>query len=243
MIGRALARARAGVLLALVVTLAGGVSADDATPPPAAAAGGGFLFSAIPLASTPLAGAWSPLRAEALARFPHLELTLAEDLHVTVVYLGEWRPADLPRLRSLALVAPAAPVRLAPRVARFGRAGTAVVIELEAASADWPAAVVAAKAELNRLGLKRADSYDESFRPHVTLARSQSGKTTVEESAELAAFEAWMGERVAADPASFTPSLGPDTAVRFLVAGTTRPDGAPRYVPVEELLTGATTAE
>ena len=235
---RARAAALAGALLALAVMSSSAASAEGATRRPAAAAGGGFLFSAVPLAGTPLARAWSSLRAELQPRFPHLELTLPEDLHVTVVYLGEWRPVDLPRLRELALVAPATPVRLAPRVARFGRAGTVVVIELDPASADWPDAVVAAKAELNRRGLKRPDAYDESFRPHVTLARSRSGKTTVEESAELAAFEAWMGERIAADPATFTLAFGPGTAVRLLVAGTARPDGAPRYVPVEDLLEG-----
>lgn len=195
----------------------------------------GFLFSAIPLSGTPLARAWSAWRAEALATFPHLELTLPEDLHVTVVYVGPWSREVLPALRTQALVRPTSEVHLSPAVARFGRDGQALVVELEAATPDWPNAVVAAKAELNRLGLKRPDRYDESFRPHVTLAEARRGEPTEETRADLAACERWLRERLAADASAFTVTFGPATPVVLLVAGLDRPAGAPRYLPAEEL--------
>lgn len=207
---------------------------------PAGAAGpeepaSGFLFSAIPLAGSPLARAWSVWRAEALAAFPRLELTLPEDLHVTVVYVGPWRRETLPALRTRAQVRPSSEVRLSPAVARFGREGQALVVELSPATRGWSDAVVAAKAELNRLGLKRPDRYDETFRPHVTLAEARRGEPTEETGADLAACETWLRARLAADAAAFTVTFGPETPVVLLVAGLDRPAGAPRYLPVDEL--------
>lgn len=238
-------RARSAAPLALALLLASCAGAPVTAPvahspaPGSAAApsaSDGNLFSAIPCAETELGRTWAKLFPEAGVRFPGLALTKAEDLHVTVVYVGPgWRRGDLGRIRPLALVAPAEPFTSRPAVTRFGATGHVVVAELADAPAAWRAAVGAAKAEMNRLGLKRSDRYDAEFRPHVTLAASRRRPPEAADAAELDAFRAWVTGKAAAAPAAFSVSLGPQTPVRLWVAGLTRPAGAPEYVDVESL--------
>jgi len=197
----------------------------------------GNLFSAISFADSAFGVEWSRLRTEAQTRYPDLKLSKAEDLHITVVYIGgDWKPEDLDRIRALALIVPAAPVRLTPEVVPLGHNNQVVAVELHAASTAWADSVVAAKDALNRLGLKKPEGYDSNFRTHVTLAQAAHSPPTPADSAGLASFQSWMGSKVAADPRKFTVTIGPTTRVQLLLAGATRPDGAPEYITVEDFL-------
>lgn len=229
--------------LGAVVALLLAVPACRVSPAPAAPAEaspahpGGALFSAIPCASTPLGTEWAKLRPEAAARFPSLRLTEVADLHVTVVYLGrDWKLEDLDRIRAHALEAPREPAPLRPEAVRMGRDGQVVAVELHGAPESWAAAVVAAKAVLNALALKKPDAYDGTFRPHVTVASARKAPPDAEEAASLDAFRAWLAERIAADAGRFEVKAGPSTRVRLWLAGTPRPPGATAYVDLEDAL-------
>ena len=197
----------------------------------------GNLFSAVTFGDSAFGAEWSRLRAEAQSRYPDLKLTLVEDLHVTVVYIGGgWKPADLDRIRALALVVPAASVRHTPEVVRMGRNQQVVAIELHGASRVWADSVVSAKAALNRLGLKKPESYDADFRTHITLAQARNHPPTAADSTALDGFRSWLATRIAKAPDRFSVTVGPTTRVQLLLAGTARPEGAPDYVTVEEFL-------
>jgi 2'-5' RNA ligase len=197
----------------------------------------GSLFSAILCAETSLGTAWARLLPTAQARFPGLKLTRVADLHVTVVYVGpRWQPDELDRLRPLALIGPETPTRFTSEIVALGANHEVVVVELHAPTPAWGEAVVAAKAELNRLGLKQPDRYDASFRPHLTLAQATRRPTSAADAAELAAFLAWMQTQRACDPQQFEITLGPATPVRLLLAGTPRSADAPDYLTVEDFL-------
>lgn len=239
-------RARPAAALVLALLLAGCAGTRVApSPAPAAAAAApapkapaapaaGNLFSTIACADTALGRTWAKLRPEAAVRFPGLALTKVEDLHVTVVYVGPgWKRDDLGRIRALALVAPREPFTSRPEVVRFGATGHVVVAELRDAPAAWKEEVGAAKAEMNRLGLKKPDRYDAAFRPHVTLASSNRRPPEAADAAELDAFRAWLAGKAAAAPASFAVALGPGTPVRLWIAGLPRPAGAPEYVDLD----------
>jgi 2'-5' RNA ligase len=197
----------------------------------------GFLFSAISLGDSAFGANWSRLRAEARTKFPGLKLTRTEDLHITVVYIGgDWRTEDLDRIRAHALVVPASPGRMTPEVVRMGRNAQVVAVELHGGPPAWTDSVIAARNELNRLGLKQADRYDTSFRTHVTLAEAWHNPPSASDSTELAGFAAWITPQVTADPARFSATVGQKTRVRLLLAGATRPEGSPEYITVEDFL-------
>jgi len=197
----------------------------------------GFLFSSISLGKSVLGVEWSRLRPEAEAKFPGLKLTRTEDLHITVVYIGgDWKDQDLGRIRAHARVVPASPGRMTPEVVRMGRNNQVVAVEELGAPQAWTDSVIAAKNTLNRLGLKKPDNYDTSFRTHVTLAEARHNPPSASDSTELAGFAAWITPRVAADPAKFSVEVGPKTRVELLLAGATRPEGSPEYITVEAFL-------
>jgi len=232
----------AAALVAAVAVLAS-LEACAARPRPVPSARapearpGGALFSTIPCAGTSLGREWSRLRGEAEARFPGLSLTQVEDLHITIVYIGEgWRVEDLDRIRAHALVGPREPVSFRPEVVRFGRNNQVVVVELHGAPEAWLASVVAAKDTLNRLGLKRPESYDAAFRPHVTLASARRSPPDSADSSALEGLRTWLAQQVATDERWFTVTVGPHTPVRLWLAGTARPPGAPAYVDLADHL-------
>jgi 2'-5' RNA ligase len=197
----------------------------------------GNLFSAVSFADSAFGVEWARLRAEAQARYPDLKLTKVQDLHVTVVYIGgDWKPEDLDRIRAHALVVPTVPVHMTPEVVPLGRNNQVVAVELHGTPTVWADSVVAAKDALNRLGLKKPESYDTNFRTHITLAQAAHNPPTTADSTALAGFLKWMGSKVAENPQKFTVTVGPTTRVLLLLAGATRPEGAPEYVTVEDFL-------
>jgi len=117
---------------------------------------------------------------------------------------------------------------------RLGRNNQVVAVELHGASTVWADSVVAAKDVLNRLGLKKPEGYDTNFRTHITLAQAGHSPPTPADSTDLAGFQSWMSAKVAENPQKFTVTIGPRTRVQLLLAGTTRPEGAPEYVTVED---------
>jgi 2'-5' RNA ligase len=197
----------------------------------------GNLFTAVTFADSAIGEEWSRLRPEAQTRFPDLKLTRVEDLHITVVYVGgAWKAGDLDRIRALARIVPALPVRHTPEVVKLGRNNHVVAVEMLAASTLWADSVVAAKEVMNRLGLKRPEGYDTNFRPHVTLAQAAHNPPTPADSAALAAFQSWIVPQVEENPDRFSTTIGPTTQVLLLLAGATRPEGSPEYVTVEDFL-------
>jgi 2'-5' RNA ligase len=198
---------------------------------------GGSLFSTIPCADTPLGREWSKLRAEAEARFPGLRLTRVEDLHITVVYIGaSWKLPDLDPIRSRALVGPREAFSFRPEIVRMGRNGHVVAAEMHGAPEAWVASVVAAKGELNRLGLKKPDAYDSEFRPHVTLASARRSPPDIAETAALDELRFWLAARVSSDPRPFSVIVGPATPVHLWLAGTERPSGSAEYIDLADAL-------
>lgn len=227
------------IVLALGAPLAGCTAPPGpqvtAAPVAATAHPGGSLFSTISCAQTPLGREWATLQPEAAARFPSLRMTTVEDLHITVVYVGPgWKLEDLDRIRALALVAPREVATFRPEAVQLGRNAHVVVVEMHDAPESWSTAVVAAKAEMNRLGLKKPERYDATFRPHVTLASARNNPPSAAEGAELEELRSWIAGRIAADPTRWTLSIGPGTPVRLWLAGTERPAGAPEYVDVDD---------
>jgi 2'-5' RNA ligase len=197
----------------------------------------GNLFSAVTFADSAFGAEWARLRVEAQSRFPHLRLTTREDLHITVVYIGgDWTPEVLDEIRAHALVVPAIPVRFTPEVIRLGHNNQVVAVGLHGTSTAWADSVIVAKAALNRLGLKNPEAYDSNFLTHITLAQARHSPPTQADSTGLAGFLAWMGSKLAQNPQKFSVTIGPTTRVRLLLAGTTRPDGAPEYVTVDDFL-------
>ena len=197
----------------------------------------GSLFSAISFGDSAFGVNWSRLRAEAQKEFPGLKLARAEDLHITVVYIGSaWRTDDLDRIRARALVVPASAGRMIPEVVRMGRSAQVVAVELHGAPQAWTDSVIAAKNELNRLGLKQPDRYDASFLTLITLAEALHNPPSASDSTELAGFASWIIPKVTADPAKFSVTVGPKTRVQLLLAGATRPEGSPEYITVEDFL-------
>lgn len=229
---------RAGALVAALLfsSCAGAPLAPAPSPalPAALAHPGGNLFSTIPCEGTPLGLAWARLLPEAAARFPALKLTRVEDLHVTVVYVGPgWRIEDLDQIRDLALVAPRESRSVRPELVRFGATGHVVVAELRSAPASWLSEVAGAKAEMNRLGLKKPDRYDVEFRPHVTLASARNRPPDAAEATALDALREWVAGQAATEPDAWVVPLGPASPVRLWLAGLERPAGAPEYVDLE----------
>lgn len=230
--------------LALLVVGAGActarqapVVAQPASRPESRAHPGGALFSTIPCAGTPLGEEWSKLRAEAEARFPGLRLTRVEDLHLTVVYVGEgWTVEDLEQIRARALPGPRETASLRPEIVRMGRHGHVVAVEMHGAPEAWMEAVIAARGDLTRLGLKKADRYDAAFRPHVTVASARNSPPGEEEAAALEDLRSWLAGKAAVDANRFALTIGPETPVRLWLAGTPRPPGSPVYVDLDEVL-------
>jgi 2'-5' RNA ligase len=195
----------------------------------------GSLFSAILCADTSLGAAWARLLPEAHARFRHLKLTRVEDLHITVIYIGaSWSAETLARLRPFALTGLSEQTTFTPEVVTLGATGDVVAVELHTPSTKWHTVVTAAKAELNRLGLKSPDRYDSNFRPHVTLAQTIRRPSDPADIAELRAFNEWMQAVLVRDSKSFTLILGPTTPVHLLLAEAPRPSDAPDYVLLKE---------
>lgn len=239
--GRAAVRTATAILVAasaLGIAASCSVRPAPAVGPPAVERHpGGSLFSTISCAATPLGAEWSKLLSEAGTRFPGLRLTPVEDLHITIVYIGAgWKMEDLEMIRALALVGPPEAVSLRPEVARMGRHGHVVAVEMHGAPESWVRSLVAAKGELNRLQLKKPDAYDAAFRPHVTLASARSSPPDDSDVAALDEFRSWLAEKIADDGGRFGVTVGPRTPVRLWLAGTTRPPGAPAYVDLADAL-------
>jgi len=125
---------------------------------------------------------------------------------------------------------------MTPEVVRMGRNDQVVAIEEHGAPTAWTDSVIAAKNRLNQLGLKQPDTFDTSFRTHITLAEARHNPPNETEAGELAACQAWMADLVAKDPGRFGVWVGPRTRVQLLLAGATRPNDAPEYLTVEDFV-------
>lgn len=195
----------------------------------------GNLFSAILVGDTPLGQRWAALRAEAEKLFPALKMKAVEDLHVTVIYIGaDWAVGDLPRLRRAMADAIGEPVRLTPGIAIIGRDRQVAVVDLKGLPQSMHDRIVRLKAELNQAGLKKPESYDASFRPHVTLAEARDKPPTAEQAQQLNAFQAWIAGRL--DLSTLDIVLEPAMTIQLLLAEASRPAPIPEYITVDRFL-------
>jgi 2'-5' RNA ligase len=195
----------------------------------------GNLFSAILFADTPLGQRWAKLRPEAEKLFPGLKMKAVADLHVTIIYIGEdWTIENLPALRKAMTVTIPGTVHLSPEVAILGRNQHVVVVDMKGLPEALQTQIVTVKAELNKVGLKKPEAYDASFRPHVTLAEAKANPPTEQEALELKAFQAWITPRL--DLPTLSVVLEPSMPIPLLLAEATRPDPLPEYIPVEKFL-------
>ena len=79
------------VILLVTVVFSGITNGQDNTISNSAV-NNGYLFSAILFNETPLGKRWAKMKPEAEKLFPNLKLKSAEDLHVTVIYIGkDWQ--------------------------------------------------------------------------------------------------------------------------------------------------------
>lgn len=227
------------LILFLAVSLGGMVPGECGAPSPlrdAASAQGtwtaGNLFSAVLFGDTTLGRRWETLRPEAEKRFPSLKLKAVPDLHVTVIYIGPgWTVEGLPELRRAMAVAFPETFHLTPEIAAFGRANRVVVVELKGLPESFQSHIREVKSRLNAAGLKKPETGDAVFRPHVTLAEAMENPPTERQVRELAAFKEWIAGRL--DLPTLNPVLGPETPVRLMLAGSTRPAAIPEYIEVE----------
>jgi len=158
-----------------------------------------------------------------------------EDLHVTMIYIGkDWAVEDLPQLRRAMAVVIREPVRLSPDIAIIGRNRHVVVVDLIGLPQALLDQVFAVKAELNRVGLKKPETYDAAFRPHVTLAEAKDSPPTAEQALELNSFQAWIAGRL--DLPTLNLALEPEMPIRLLLAEASRPAPIPEYITVERFL-------
>jgi len=195
----------------------------------------GNLFSAVMFGDTVLGRRWAALRPEAEKLFPHLKMKAVPDLHVTLIYIGpSWTVEGLPRLRQAMSVAFPETIHLTPAISTFGRANQVVVVELKGLPEAFQAQIASVKAKLNEEGLKKPESGDAFFRPHVTIAEAKTNPPTEEQARELAAFREWIGLRL--DLSTLDPVLGSHTPVRLMLAESTRPSPIPEYIDVESFL-------
>lgn len=189
-----------------------------AAPTPEAPVGN--LFSAILLGETPLGAWWTSLRPQAAKAFPGLKFKQVADLHITVVYIGGWSDAALPRLRAASLVSPDSDVHLQGTPARLGRDGRVLALDLHGIPEAWAREVIAARQSLATEGLRRADAYDATFRAHVTLAE----RTPTTGPNDLDRFEAWLKTQ----PPPPALRLPQGTRPRLMLSGP-REAGQPEY--------------
>ena len=226
------------LILLLVFSLPGREASRTEHPdavPGADALNKGNLFSAILFGDTALGRCWAALRPEAEKLFPALKMKAVEDLHVTVIYIGrEWSVEELPRLRRAMAVTIDETIRLRAEIANIGRSQQVVVVDLIGLPQALQDQIFTVKAELNRAGLKKPETYDAAFRPHVTLAEARDRPPSEPQALELKAFQAWIAGRL--DLANLDVVLGPATPIRLLLADATRPAPLPEYIPVEKFL-------
>jgi 2'-5' RNA ligase len=217
----------------------GGARTPDAVRP-AQATGApevktGNLFSAVMFGETPLGRRWEKLRPEAEKLFPSLKLKAVPDMHVTVIYIGPgWTAEGWPELRRAMAVAFPETYHLTAEIAVFGRANRVVVVEFKGLPESFQAHIRQVKSRLNTSGLKKPETGDAVFRPHVTLAEAVENPPAERQVRELAAFKEWISSRL--DLPTLNPVLGPETPVRFMLAGSTRPAPIPEYIEVEAFM-------
>lgn len=217
----------------------GGVRTPEAVDPVQAAGAPevktGNLFSAVLFGETTLGRRWETLRPEAEKLFPSLKLKAVPDMHVTVIYIGSgWTADGWPELRRAMTVAFPETYNLTAEIAAFGRNNRVIVVEFKGLPESFQAHIREVKSRLNTAGLKKPETGDAVFRPHVTLAEAAANPPAEQQVRELAAFKEWISARL--DLPTLNPVLGPETPVRFMLAGSTRPAPIPEYIEVEAFI-------
>jgi 2'-5' RNA ligase len=188
------------VSLVLLVALSfAGVSAEGDKSEPEKRIG--YLFSAYDLSSTSFAKQWAELIPGLVERFPGLWLTEAKALHITVIYVGEFRLDDLPIIEELRLGDLQLAESMAIRAGVLGRKNDVVGLDLIGMDSQLTSWIRNAKMKLNDLALKKpVPDRDMHYRPHITLAYLRPDA----DPKELERFFSWVADEF--DTSSLTDS-------------------------------------
>ncbi len=195
----------------------------------------GFLFSALAFDKTPIGIKWNQLRIEAVTKFPNLKIKKTPDLHITIIYIGEWDVKNYNEYQRLALIAPSENQELHLEPVQMGRNKQVIALELHGISNDWSKQIVQSKETLNSSNLKKADVYDSNFRAHITLAESINKVPTEQEFKELDEFKTWISQKLS--PSDLVVTIDSNNKPVLLLAGTSRSKTSPAdYVEAFEFL-------
>ena len=194
----------------------------------------GYLFSALPFDNTNIGKKWAQIRAEAEVLFPNLKIKKTPDLHITLVYIGDWDLKNYNQYERTALVAPSEDQTLHLEPVQMGRNKQVIALELHGISNNWTQKVVKAKDDLNKLNLKKVDSYDSNFRAHITLAEAKSKTPTETELKELEEFNKWISSKLS--ESDLTVVINSENKPQLLLAGSSHPRTNADYVEVSVFL-------
>jgi 2'-5' RNA ligase len=125
-------------------------------------------------------------------------------------------------------------ILLAPEIANLGRNNQVIVVELKGLLEQLTRRIIEVKLKLNEAGLKSPETYDSSFRAHVTLAEAKDNPPTDEQARELKAFQEWISARL--DLTTLKVALDPSMPIQLMLAGASRPTPIPEYITVESFL-------
>jgi 2'-5' RNA ligase len=217
-------------------------AAKLAPAPSAAPAKKGNLFSSISLRNSELGQRWAKIRDEAIRFFPTLSIKPVEDLHITLVHLGNWEASQTPLYEStMLLTGPDRAHDLSVSFVRFGASKQFVALGLGPVSTTWQQKVVKARLALAESGLRKMIALDHTFEPHISLAEVETRTTegfrplTPEEDAELARFQTWAIERLAIE--DLRVHVDDKTPVELLLSGLRKGPGS-KYVDYYEHIRG-----
>ena len=189
----------------------------------------GFLFSALTLESSPLHQWWETISPQMKALFPALKVKAPADLHVTLVYVGRWNSAYLPVFQSASIVSPQEDQKLLGHLHYFGVGNRVLGLDLRGFTDGWAQAVISAREDLERAGLRGRSPHDAVFRPHVSLVECADKRPTPEQRVELTRCHEWLALKI---PGHGVPVPIPaGAAAHLLLAGV-----GPGYISMKEFL-------
>lgn len=215
-------------VLAATLLLLSAVAARAAGLACPADAGSKLLFSSLPLGKTTFAAEWEKAQPELAREFPGLRFETAENLHVTLSFMGAgWKPEDAGEMERLSLDGPdlssgALSLKGTPEL--FGPKKHVVALALSPVPEEWAARLMKNRDAATARGFRKRDMFDGVFKPHVSLAFAAKPE---EQRVELDRFAAWIAKRAkrfGGLEITFDRSIAP---AFYLVAGQ-------RFTPLRE---------
>ena len=193
----------------------------------------GRMASVIMFPGSELEKRWADIVKEATQLFPELEFTLPSDLHMTILYIGDWELKNLEEIAQTATVKPKSDWVPKLSLKYFGKMKNLLVLLLGDVDPEWILRAESARQELNLRKMRNPGKLDFSFEPHLSLAQVRNKEPSEEQILQLNRFEQWLGASGFLDQ-KFT--IGPNSDFRVVVEDSTKPPNAPRLFPVSDYL-------